>query len=152
MELSSDLALVFPTFEYKLTQKDGKLYIFDEFAKKFRVLTPEEWVRQHCLHYLTKNLAYPSTLIQIEGNLKINQLNRRTDIRVYNTDGSIFLIIECKAPHVAISDVTLAQIGQYQKKYQAKFISMTNGLAIQTFEIQLNNNKITSYNQFPTYL
>ncbi|MHA8065685.1 type I restriction enzyme HsdR N-terminal domain-containing protein [Aquirufa sp. ROCK2-A2] len=152
MELSTNLNLVFPTFNYKLKQKDGKLYIFDEIAKKFRLLTPEEWVRQHCLHYLISELNYPSGLIQIEGNLKINQLNRRTDIRIYQNDGSVFMIIECKAPHVAITDVTLSQISQYQKNHDAKFVAMTNGLEIQTFEIQQLNKEITSNNQFPSYL
>lgn len=152
MELSTNLQLLFPDFEYKLKQKDGKLYIFDEIAKKYRVLSPEEWVRQHCLNYLTKHLHYPAGMIQIEGNMKINQLNRRTDIRVYLPDGSIFLLIECKAPHIAISDVTLAQISQYQKNHQAQYISMTNGLEVQTFNLLHKTLEKTSNYHFPTYL
>ncbi len=152
MEISQNLTLVFPAFEYKLKQKDGKLYIFDEIAKKFRVLSPEEWVRQHCLNYLTRHLNYPAGMIQIEGNMKVNQLNRRTDIRVYLPDGSIYLLIECKAPHIAISDVTLSQISQYQKNHQAQYISMTNGLEVQTYNL-LNKNLVkTSNYHFPSYL
>lgn len=152
MELNPNLTLLFPSFEYKLKQKEGKLYIFDEIAKKFRFLSPEEWVRQHCLNYLTKHLKYPAGMIQIEGGMKVNQLNRRTDIRVYQPNGSIYLLIECKAPHIAISDVTLAQISQYQKNHQAQYISMTNGLEIQTFNMNINSIDSTFNNQFPTYL
>jgi hypothetical protein len=151
MELSPNLNLLFPNFEYKLKQKDGKLYIYDEIAKKYRLLTPEEWVRQHCLHFLVAELNYPVGLIQIEGHLKVNQLNRRTDIRIYQTDGTVFMIIECKAPHISISDVTLAQISQYQKNHQANFVAMTNGLEIQTYELNPNNNEIISNNQFPSF-
>lgn len=91
-------------------------------------------------------------MIQIEGNMKVNQLNRRTDIRVYLPDGSIYLLIECKAPHIAISDVTLSQISQYQKNHQAQYISMTNGLEVQTYNL-LNKNLVkTSNYHFPSYL
>jgi hypothetical protein len=152
MEPSTNLKLLFPDFEYKLKQKDGKLYILDEIAKKFRILSPEEWVRQHCLNYLTRHLQYPAGMIQIEGNMKINQLNRRTDIRVYLPDGSIFLLIECKAPHIVISDVTLSQISQYQKNNQAKYISMTNGLEIQTYNLLNKTLEKTSNFHFPAYL
>ena len=66
MLATPDLKLLFPEFEVKITQKEGKLWIYDSIAKKNRLLTPEEWVRQHCLNYLTEHLNYPATNIQIE--------------------------------------------------------------------------------------
>ena len=153
MQTNTDsIPLIFPAFEYKLTQKDGKLFIFDAIAKKFRALTPEEWVRQHCLHYLTHQLNYPSSCIQIEGGHQINSMQRRTDIQVFDPTGQLLLIIECKAPHIAITEQSLMQISQYQKKNEARYIALTNGLENHIFEINLTNKQAIQLNQFPSYL
>ena len=90
MNSSNNLQLIFPEFEYKLTKKEGKLFIYDPIAKKYRALSPEEWVRQHCLNYLTNHLGYPATNIQIERAFKVNKLVRRTDIQVFNSLGEFF--------------------------------------------------------------
>lgn len=151
MLASSELPLVFPEFEYKITQKDGKLFIYDVIAKKYRLLTPEEWVRQHCLNYLTQHLNYPASNIQIERNHRIDQLNRRTDIQVYDSNGQIFMLVECKAPHVEITTLTFQQASQYQKKNQAKYMVLTNGL--QNFIYQIDSNKLETLQvaEFPSY-
>ena len=78
MNSSNNLKLIFPEFEYKLTKKEGKLFIYDPIAKKYRALSPEEWVRQHCLNYLTNHLGYPATNIQIERAFKVNKLIQRS--------------------------------------------------------------------------
>ena len=116
MNSSNNLQLIFPEFEYKLTKKEGKLFIYDPIAKKYRALSPEEWVRQHCLNFLTNHLGYPATNIQIERAFKVNKLVRRTDIQVFNSLGELLIIIECKAPHIEINEVTFQQISQYQQK------------------------------------
>lgn len=151
MLASSEIPIVFPEFEYKLTQKDGKLFIYDSIAKKYRSLTPEEWVRQHCLNYLTVHLNYPASNIQIERNHKIDQLNRRTDIQVYDSLGQVYMLIECKAPHVEISSVTFQQASQYQKKNQAKYLVLTNGLKNYIYEIDNSKQQAQELAQFPTY-
>jgi hypothetical protein len=153
MQTNTDsIPLIFPAFEYKLTQKEGKLFIFDAIAKKFRSLSPEEWVRQHCLHFLTHHLHYPASCIQIEGGHQINSMQRRTDIQVFDPSGHLLLIIECKAPHVAISEQSLMQISQYQKKNEARYIALTNGLENHIFEINLQDKQAIKINQFPSYL
>ncbi len=149
---SANLTLLFPEYAYKISQKDGKLFIFDPIAKKNRTLTAEEWVRQHCLNYLTKHLFYPSTNIQIERGLKINTLQRRTDIQVYDSFGNILIIVECKAPHVKIDEKTLHQISQYQKKKSAPYLALTNGLENLIFKIDLEQNKPIQIDQFPSYV
>ncbi len=151
MLASSDLPIVFPEFEYKITQKDGKLFIYDAIAKKYRALTPEEWVRQHCLNYLTRHLNYPATNIQIERNHKIDQLNRRTDIQVYDSMGQVFMLIECKAPHVEINVLTFQQASQYQKKNQAKFLVLTNGLRNYIYQVDTNKQETQQLADFPSY-
>jgi hypothetical protein len=152
MRPSAELQLLFPEFEHKLTQKDGKLFIYDAIAKKYRALTPEEWVRQHCLNYLTKHLNYPASIIQIERGHEIDHLQRRTDIQVFDKQGNVFMLIECKAPHVALTAQTFHQISQYQKKNEARFIVLTNGLAHQIFEIDKENASTSQITEFPNYL
>ncbi len=152
MRPSAELKLLFPEFEYKLTQKDGKLFIYDGIAKKYRALTPEEWVRQHCLNYLTQHLNYPTSIIQIERGHEIDQMQRRTDIQVFDKQGDVFMLIECKAPHVALTAQTFQQISQYQKKNAARFLVLTNGLAHQIFEIDYTKTTTNQLTEFPLYL
>ncbi len=152
MRPSAELQLLFPEFEHKLTQKDGKLFIYDGIAKKYRALTPEEWVRQHCLNYLTKHLNYPAAIIQIERGHEIDHLQRRTDIQVFDKQGNVFMLIECKAPHVALTAQTFQQISQYQKKNEARYLVLTNGLAHQIFEIDKENASTSQIKEFPNYL
>lgn len=152
MRPSAELQLLFPEFEHKLTQKDGKLFIYDGIAKKYRALTPEEWVRQHCLNYLTNHLNYPTAIIQIERGHEIDHLQRRTDIQVFDKQGNVFMLIECKAPHVALTAQTFQQISQYQKKNEARYLVLTNGLAHQIFEIDKENASTSQITEFPNYL
>ncbi|RXK52505.1 type I restriction enzyme HsdR N-terminal domain-containing protein [Aquirufa rosea] len=152
MQPLADLTLQFPPYDYKLKKKDGKLYIFDFIAKKYRFLSPEEWVRQHCLHFLTNEMKYPTGMIQIEGGIQTNQLTRRSDIQVFGRDGSIFMLIECKAPFVKLSEMTWHQISQYQKEVLAKYLVLTNGLDTQIVEIDTNNQTTKSLTHFPIYL
>jgi predicted type IV restriction endonuclease len=128
MSSNLELNLVFPTYSYKVKKKEGKLYILEELSEKYRLLTPEEYVRQHCIHYLVHSLKYPASLFQIEGGLKVDKLNRRTDIRIYKTSGEVFMVIECKAPHIDLTLDTLQQISQYQKTQKADYLVITNGL------------------------
>lgn len=152
MRPSAELKLLFPEFAYKLTQKDGKLFIFDGIAKKYRALTPEEWVRQHCLNYLTEHLKYPSSIIQIERGHEIDHMQRRTDIQIFDKQGKVFMLIECKAPHVALTEETFQQISQYQKKNEARFLVLTNGLMHQIFEIDIEKATTNQLMEFPNYL
>ena len=92
------------------------------------VLQPEEWVRQHCVHYLMNEKNYPISLINVEKELKINDLKKRYDIVVFNPDGSIHLIVECKAPKITIDQTTFDQIARYNLALNATYLMVTNGL------------------------
>lgn len=142
-----EINLVFPAYSYKVKKNEGKLYIFEEITKKYRLLTPEEWVRQHCLQFLVNDLKYPASLFQIEGGMKVDKLNRRTDIRIYKSSGEVFMLIECKAPQVDINLTTLQQISQYQKIQKAEYLVITNGLQ----NIILHHSTKIK-NEFPPYL
>ena len=99
--------LNFPLCEFRFKSSENKRYIFDIIRKKFVVLTPEEWVRQHTIHFLLKEKHYPQSLMSVEKRIYINHLTKRYDIVIYRSDGSIFLVVECKAPQVAITQEVL---------------------------------------------
>ncbi|MEM9679722.1 MAG: type I restriction enzyme HsdR N-terminal domain-containing protein [Bacteroidota bacterium] len=120
--------LNFPTFDYRLKNTENKVSIFDVVRKKFVRLQPEEWVRQHCIHYLINNKYYPISHINVEKELKINTLKKRYDIVIFKPDGSILLVVECKAPQVAIDQSTFDQIARYNMTLNADYLMVTNGI------------------------
>lgn len=120
--------LNFPSYSFRLKASENKTLIFDIVRKKYVVLTPEEWVRQHVIHFLHKEKNYPLSLMAIEKQLKINSLTKRTDIVVYNREGKPKIIVECKAPSVAISQGTFDQIARYNLQLKSTFLMVTNGL------------------------
>ncbi|WP_439151877.1 type I restriction enzyme HsdR N-terminal domain-containing protein [Winogradskyella sp.] len=120
--------LNFPKFEYRFKSTENKVSIFDVIRKKFIILQPEEWVRQHCVHYLINGKNYPKSLINVEKELRINDLKKRYDIVVFNPDGSIHLIVECKSHTIAINQDTFDQIARYNMVLDASYLMVTNGL------------------------
>ncbi|RQO70632.1 restriction endonuclease subunit R [Pedobacter sp. KBW06] len=121
-------ALNLPEYPFKITLKDNRHFIFDEIRRKHLVLTPEEWVRQHFIQYLILEKKFPKTLIQIEGGLNLNQLQKRSDIVIFNTSGERLMVIECKAPSVNITQAVFDQASRYNSVYKAKWLVVTNGL------------------------
>jgi hypothetical protein len=120
--------LNFPQFEYRFKSTENKISIFDVIRKKFIILQPEEWVRQHCVHYLINEKNYPKSLINVEKELNINGLKKRYDIVIFNPDGSILLIVECKSHDITINQNTFDQIARYNLALDAEFLMVTNGI------------------------
>lgn len=120
--------LNFPSYKFRLKNSENKTQIFDEVRKKFVVLQPEEWVRQHCLHYLIYEKKYPISLINVEKELYVHHQKKRYDIVIFNTDGSVCCIIECKAPSVAIDQSVFDQIAQYNLTLDTTYMMITNGI------------------------
>ena len=120
--------LNFPSYKFRIKNSENNTHIFDVIRKKFVVLQPEEWVRQHCIQFLINEKNFPVSLINVEKVVQINGLNKRYDIVVYNSDGSIYLIVECKAPRVKISQSAFDQIARYNLALKASCLMVTNGL------------------------
>ncbi len=120
--------LNFPPAPLRFKNSENKTLIFDPIRKKFIVLTPEEWVRQHVIALLQTHYQIPTALISVERQLKINQLIKRFDLVVFNKNGSIFLLVECKAPEIPIKQDTFDQIARYNLHVQAQHLFVTNGL------------------------
>jgi hypothetical protein len=117
-----------PPYQFKMRQVSENVQIFDSFRKKYVVLTPEEWVRQNFLQYLVSEKKFPSSLIAVEVGLKYNQLQKRADVLVYDKQGSPFLMVECKAPAVGITQDTFDQIARYNMAFKVKYLVVTNGM------------------------
>ena len=123
-----------PKAELKIKEEAGKKKVFDIIRKKWYILTPEEWVRQHWIHALINHAQYPIGLFEIESAIDFNGMKKRFDIVVRNKDLSIFLLIECKAPEVSISNDTFLQASKYAKILKPNYIFLSNGLQHQQFK------------------
>ncbi|WP_256007563.1 MULTISPECIES: type I restriction enzyme HsdR N-terminal domain-containing protein [Pedobacter] len=121
-------ALSLPQYPFRITLKDSRHYIFDEVRRKHLVLTPEEWVRQHFIQYLISRKNFPKSLIQIEGGLQLNRLQKRTDIVIFNSQGEKIMIVECKAPSVKITQATFDQAARYNSVHKTRWLVVTNGI------------------------
>ncbi|WMI64686.1 type I restriction enzyme HsdR N-terminal domain-containing protein [Aestuariibaculum sp. YM273] len=143
--------LNFPKFSFRLKSSENKISIFDCIRKKFVVLQPEEWVRQHCLMYLMEVKGFPKSLINIEKELIVNDLKKRYDIVIFNTDGSIHLIVECKAPSITINQQTFDQIAQYNQVLNATYLMVTNGLNHYYCQMDFVNERYDFLRDIPDY-
>ncbi len=141
--------LNFPTYQFRFKNSENKIAIFDVIRKKFIVLTPEEWVRQHVVRFLIEDNKYPISLINVEKVLKINGLIKRYDVVVFNSDGSIHLLIECKAPEIKISQDTFDQIARYNMAMKANYLMVTNGL--NHFYCFIKNDNYSFLKSIPEY-
>lgn len=143
--------LNFPKFPFRFKNSENKISIFDCIRKKFVILQPEEWVRQHCIVYLMKIKGYPQSLINIEKELVLNNLKKRYDIVVFNTDGSIHLIVECKAPSTPINQQTFDQIATYNHVLNARFLMVTNGLQHYYCQMDFKKERYNFLEDIPDY-
>jgi len=145
------VTLNLPAFDYVLKKEAGKVFILDIIRKKYLVLTPEEWVRQHFVHYLITDLRYPKALIKVEGGLSFNRLQKRSDIVVFNRDGNPWMVIECKAPDQKLSQRTLHQASVYNHSLQAKYLTVTNGMIHICCEVDWATQKTLVLDAMPAY-
>ena len=137
-----------PKFEARIREVKGKYQIFDIIRKKYVSLTPEEWVRQHFIHFMIR-LDYPASLMAIETMVLVNSLRQRADIVLYNRRGAPALIVECKAPGVIISTDTLNQAARYNIQLKVNYAILTNGLT--HFCVKLNGSEPKLLKEFPSY-
>ena len=144
--------LNFPSYNFRIKNSENNTHIFDVIRKKFVVLQPEEWVRQNCIQFLINEKNFPVNLINVEKVVQINGLNKRYDIVVYNSDGSIYLIVECKAPRVKISQSAFDQIARYNLALKASCLMVTNGLNHYFCTMDHNLGIYNFFKELPSYV
>lgn len=141
--------LNFPKYSFRIKSSENKLSIFDEVRKKYVLLTPEEWVRQNTVQYLLCEKKYPKTLLNVEKVIKINDLTKRYDIVIYKPDGSIFLLVECKAPHIKITQESFDQIARYNLVLKAEYLMVTNGINHYFCKMDFKNERYNFLKDLP---
>ncbi|HQV34914.1 MAG TPA: type I restriction enzyme HsdR N-terminal domain-containing protein [Flavobacterium sp.] len=143
--------LNFSDYSFRFKNSENKVSVFDEIRKKFIVLTPEEWVRIHVVQYLIQEKNYPKSLINVEKLIKINTISKRYDIVVYQPNGEIFLLIECKKPDVSINQLVFDQIARYNLTLKAKYLMVTNGLNHYFCQMDFEQERYVFLKDIPDY-
>lgn len=140
-----------PEYDFKMRQNNGKAEIFDEVRKKYLKLSPEEWVRQNLIKYLINDKGIPPGLISIEKGLKVNTMNKRTDIVVYNKNAKPGMIVECKAASVKIDQKAFEQIAQYNMSLKVPLLLVSNGLSHYCCKIDFEKKSFSFLESIPDY-
>lgn len=143
--------LNFPKYNFRFKSNENKTLIFDIIRKKFVVLTPEEWVRQHTIHFLTSEKKYPISHINVEKQLQLNDTVKRYDIVVFNKDRTIKIIVECKAPSIKTNQQTFDQIARYNLVLKSETLMVTNGLEHFFCKMDFANKKYLFLKDLPSY-
>ena len=117
-----------PSFDVKMRKNENVLEIFDPLRRKYLVLTPEEWVRQHFINYLITEKGYPATLMANEKLIKLNSLSRRCDTVVYNRQIEPVAICEYKNPDIEITQEVFDQIIRYNIVMRVNYLIVSNGI------------------------
>ncbi len=120
--------LSFPPFDYRLKRQGDTPFIYDVIRRRFVTLTPEEWVRQHLVHYLIRHKACPSGLIALEKEIDLYGRPQRFDVVVYSRQGNPWLLVECKAPSVPLTSRVFDQAFRYNLALAAPYVAVTNGI------------------------
>ncbi|MEN8790486.1 MAG: type I restriction enzyme HsdR N-terminal domain-containing protein [Flavobacteriaceae bacterium] len=143
--------LNFPACDFRVKSSENKILIFDIIRKKFVVLQPEEWVRQHVVHWLIDHKQYPASLINVEKKITVNNLTKRYDIVVFNPDGSIELLVECKSHTQSLTQEVFDQVARYNLQIKASFLMLTNGLQHYFCKLDLEEEKYSFLKQIPDF-
>ena len=145
------LALNLPSFEVKIKDDGTKKTIFDIIRRKYVALTPEEWVRQHFVHYLIEGLGYPQALLAHEVEVTLNGMSRRCDTVLYDTNLKARMIVEYKAADVAISQKVFNQIMRYNMVLRVDYLVVSNGLKHYCCKMDYGNNSYEFLTEIPKY-
>lgn len=142
-------ALNLPAVQFRTRKNGEKLQVFDVVRRKFVALTPEEWVRQHFIHFLMKQKNYPAGLVVVEMPVAVNGLKQRADVVVYNRRGKAAVVVECKAPSVPVSKAVFDQAARYNMQLKVDYLIVTNGL--QHYCAHLDGNDYQMLSDFPSF-
>lgn len=140
-----------PPYSINVRQEDGKQKILDILRRRFVKLTPEEWVRQHFIHYLIEHLGYPQGLLANETELIIGDKRLRCDSVLYGTDRQPKMIIEYKAPKVQITQKVFDQISAYNILLHVDYLIISNGMQHYCLKMDYDTQSYHFLNEIPQY-
>ena len=145
------LPLNLPSYPAKILKRNGKNVIFDPLRQQYVALTPEEWVRQHFVHFLTDFKGYPKGLLANEIQLDLNGTKKRCDTVLFNKDLSARMIVEYKAPNIEITQAVFDQITRYNMVLKVEYLIVSNGIRHYCCRIDYNTMKYTFLPDIPSY-
>jgi hypothetical protein len=145
------MQLNLPEYEINVAEKDGKQQIFDFLRRKFVAMTPEEWVRQHFVHFLVEHKGYPKGLLVNETELRIGDKRLRCDTVLYNKNMQPQMIIEYKAPQIQIQQKTFDQIAVYNLLLHADYLVVSNGIQHYCCQMDYENRSYRFLTEIPEY-
>lgn len=145
------MELNLPSFDIRLQRDDEGVKIFDRLRKKFIILTPEEWVRQHFVNYLINHKGFPESLMANEIGITLNGTRRRCDTVVFDKHGSPMVIVEYKASSIVISQSTFDQIVRYNMVLHARYLIVSNGMNHYCCRIDYDNMSYDFLKEGPDY-
>ncbi len=143
--------LNFPKYDFRVKNEAGKRTIFDKCRKKFVALTPEEWVRQNMVEFLTKEKQFPISLIANEIAVEINSMKKRCDTVIFNNELQPIAIVEYKAPQITINQKVFDQIATYNLKLNVPLLIVSNGLTHVCCQIDYKNRQYNFFKEIPNY-
>jgi hypothetical protein len=142
------IKIEYPPYRPKIKEEQGREYIFDDFRKRWMVLTPEEWVRQNFLQYLTLVKKYPPSLIAVEKEIRLGDITKRFDIVVYGSNTKPWMLVECKEMNVALTQKVFDQALRYNITMQVPYVVITNGSYCMAFNC--TNNSFAELDALPS--
>ena len=145
------IQLNLPGIEFKSRTVADQLQIFDPARRKYVALTPEEWVRQHFIHFLIEHRKVPMSHIAVEKSLRVSHLAKRTDLVVFKGSMKPILIVECKAPSVEINEEVFYQVLRYNMTLRVDYLVVTNGLRHIYCKVDYENQKAIFIEDLPFY-
>lgn len=140
-----------PAFDIHVQRRNGRPVVFDMLRRKYVALTPEEWVRQHFIHYLTDYLGYPQGLLQNEVQLTCGEKRVRCDSVLYSKTNTARMIVEYKAPSVTITQAVFNQISAYNLLLHVDYLIITNGITHYCCKMDYEHETYVFLNAIPTY-
>ena len=140
-----------PTYQIKIANKGNKQVIFDFLRRKYVALTPEEWVRQHFVHYLVEHKGYPAGLMGNEVELAVGEKRLRCDTVLYNKVTLPQMIIEYKAPTIRLQQKTFDQISAYNLLLKVDYLIVSNGMQHVCCRMDYDNQKYCFLDDIPDY-
>ena len=145
------IRLNLPQFDIKLRVQEGRQQVLDPLRRRWVALTPEEWVRQHFVHWLISDLGYPTGLMANEVKLRIGQKELRADSVLYDRELHPRMIIEYKAPHITITQKVFNQITAYNMELHARYLVVSNGLTHYCVKLSDDGKKYLFLDHMPRF-
>lgn len=145
------LSLNLPAFNAKIAARDGKRFIFDVLRRRYVVLTPEEWVRQHFVHFLLAHKSYPKALMANEVQVQLNGTRKRCDTVLYRRNLTARMIMEYKAPDIVITQKVFDQITRYNMALKVDYLIVSNGLQHYCCQMDYEQNSYRFLQDIPEY-